>query len=201
MENRVRRKRRDLREGERDLVKGAWPGTRGKVVRVGRCSCSAAPPEASQTFPNALAFIPPPVPHCFLACLSRCARIPCALLCLFPHLLLVLFLVPGPCLFRPPISVFPRPCPYIPSEHPCALLTPPLLCPLPPPSPGALSTPPKLVSPCSLFPIASCAYVLPEPPGVPVSQSPVLFISTLLPRAFLSSVSSRPPESHAEPRR
>lgn len=52
MENRVRRKRRDLREGEKDLVKGAWPGTRAKVVRVGRCSCSAAPPEPPKPFPT-----------------------------------------------------------------------------------------------------------------------------------------------------
>ena len=48
----------------------------------------------------------------------------------------------------------------------------------------------KLVSPCSTFPVGSCAYVLPEAPGIPVSRSPVLSIS-MFPRAFVRSCPPR----------
>lgn len=51
MENGFWRKRRELRGREKDLVKGAWPGTRGKVVRRGRCSRSGPPPRPPKLFP------------------------------------------------------------------------------------------------------------------------------------------------------
>lgn len=138
MENGFRRKRRDLRGREKNLVKGAWSGTRRKVVRVGRCSLSGAPPGPPKLSPTPSDLSLPQFPS-FSSPPQVAMPVP-----LRPLVCLPIFFLPRSSSHDhasdvPPISVFPRPCPYIPSKRPCALLTPPPLCPVPPPS--ALTTP------------------------------------------------------------
>lgn len=110
-----------------------------------------------------------------------------------PILSVPVFLIPSMIVpLRSPISVLPRPCLHFSSM---SVSLHPLHEPLSPPDPTTpcpcshqnscpvhdrISVP---VSPhVSTFPIGSCPYFLPEPPGTPVSAS------------------SGPPERHVEPR-
>lgn len=187
--NEFRTKRRDPRAQEKDPEKGAWPGTRGKVVRVGGCSPSGIPPTFSELSP-ASSIYPFPQPPAVSSTLQVAMPVPPASSCVC---------LPISCPVPRPVTMpltFPStrfPCKSLrPLQAPCALLTPLPRSPLP--LPVRVPRPLQARVPVFLLTIGSCAYGLPESPGTPC----------LGPRSSsypCPHVRSRPAERHTEQQR